>query len=86
MAHALHGMKDVVAVGARAPRLESVTWSLRMRLLQLLLRSDLLGQGVPVVLRHLHLVLRVLCYLTMGAQLTMLVDLRLLVVLILGQG
>ena len=67
-------MQDVVAIGIRAPRLDSFNLSLRMKLLLLLLRSDLLGQGVPVVLLHLHLMLRVLCYLTMGAQLTMLVD------------
>ena len=54
MAHASHGMQDVVAIGAWAPRLDSVTWSLRMRLLLLLLllRSDLLGQDVPKVLCH----------------------------------
>ena len=83
MVHASHGMQDVVAIGARATRLDSVTWSLRMRLLLLLLlRSDLLGQDVPVVLCHLHLMLGVLCDLTMGAQLTMLVDPRLHVLLI----
>ena len=84
MAHASHGMQDVVAVGARATRLDSVTWSLPMRLLllTLLLGSDLLGQDVPVVLCHLHLMLGVLCDLTMGAQLTMLVDPRLHVLLI----
>ena len=81
--HASHGMQDVVAIGAGATRLDSVTWSQRMRLLLLLLlRSDLLGQDVPVVLCHLHLMLGVLCDLTMGAQLTMLVDPRLHVLLI----
>ena len=87
MAHASHGMQDVVAIGAWAPRLDSVTWSLRMRLLLLLLlllllRRDLLGQDVPVVLCYLHLMLGVLCDLTMGSQLTMLVDPRLHVLLI----
>ena len=52
-------MQDVVAIGIRAPRLDSFNLSLRMR---------------------------VLYYLTMGAQLTMLVDPRLQVLLICGQG